>query len=156
MKRWIKQALMGGLGGIVIAQILALVISWPTGIYYPCSLEMMEAYGELPAVALQMGTSFLLGSVMTLANSIWEMEWSLTRQTLLVYLIDAGSYLAVSWVNYWAIHTWAEVLRILGTFTVIFAGIWVVIWLNIQKNIRSLNQNIQSSQPGREDTQKQN
>lgn len=125
----ITRSMIGGMGGIVIVQIIligiALVIG--NGTFYSCVPELIEEIGtETGAVIVQTILSVILGAICGGASVIWELDcWSLAKQTLVYFVLLAGAMLPVAYVTHWMEHSVKGVLVYAG----IFLGIFLVIWL---------------------------
>ncbi len=128
-KKLVMRGLLGIPLGIAICFVVTVLISlWiGDGTFYPVTEYLLETAGsELNAVVLQTVLSCLLGAGMGMASVIWEMEsWSLAKQTGTYLAVICVVYFPVAYATGWMAHTASGV----GTYVIIFAIIFVIIWL---------------------------
>lgn len=134
--------------GITIGQMISIVISliWAKGYYAPCVPELATAMGnEINAVILQTALCGLLGIGFSGSSIIWEIEhWNLVKQTGIYFLIVSAFMMPIAYFTYWMEHSLIGFLSYLGIFTLIFVIIWVIEVTIGRKNIRKMNENLQS------------
>lgn len=144
-KRMFKMSLRGGFNGILICYVITLLISPMIGDgsrYYACHPALVELVGgdEMRAVLLQTGLAALLGAGATLTSLIWEAErWSIFRQSVLYFLINALLMMPIAYVCNWMPHTVAGVLGYVGIYTAVIGLTWLFRWLVWRARVRKIN-----------------
>ncbi len=124
-----------GMGGMTVTSLCR-----GTGELEVASPVLVEAVGgEVYAFLLQCLATMLYGSVWAAASVIWEMEWSLLKQTLTHLVCCTFSALPIAWAMRWMAHTW----RGLGGYLLMFAGIYAIVWLSqylqMRMRVRQMN-----------------
>lgn len=134
--------------GIAIGQIISIIISliWAKGYYNPYVPELVTAMGnEINAIILQTALCGLLGIGFSASSVIWEIEhWGLTKQTGIYFLIVSAIMMPIAYFTYWMKHSLAGFLSYFGTFALIFVIVWAIQFTIGRKNIRKMNENLQS------------
>lgn len=154
-KEKLLRGLLGIPVGIAICVIISVIISVildrtteTTGLYYPCTPELISAAGsELNAVIIQLFLSAALGFVMGAASIIWKFEnWSIVKQSAVFFIITAIAMLSISYLLYWMEHTITGFLHYLLTYAIYFVIIWLIIWfieyMSVKRKVKSFNEKI--------------
>lgn len=145
-KEILLRGFIGGMGGIVLSQLIligiALVIG--NGTFYSCVPELMEEIGtETGAVIVQTILSALLGVVCGGGSVIWEMDhWSLAKQSFLYFLLLAGVMLPIAYLTHWMEHSLKGACIYIGIFVGIFLVIWVIQYAVWKVKIERLNKEL--------------
>ncbi len=129
--------------GVAIGYALTIVTSASFGTqeYYPCRAALAAALGgELPAVALQAVLYGVIGSICTAASfAFWVEGWSITKATVIHFLILSLTMLPIAYVLHFMKHTLAGVLGYFVVFVVIYVLIWLATYCNFRAKIRRIN-----------------
>lgn len=145
-KKAIKSGLLGIPAGIAIGYVITILISlgWGDGYYYPCVPTLVDNVGsEIGAVVIQTILCALIGCVYGAASVIWDIEeWSLTKQTVICFLIYSLSMLPCAYAVEWMEHSVSGVLIYFGIFCAIFVMIWAAQYLGWKYRINKINRKI--------------
>ena len=139
------RALIGAPIGMAISTVIAILDSWfiGDGKYYAVVPELTADLGsEIGAVTLQMLCSILYGAAFAGASVIWEKDWSLTRMTVVHFLICSAATFPIAYLLRWMDHTAGGVLKYFGQFIAIYAVIWIVQYLRLKRNVSALNKKV--------------
>ena len=141
----ISRSLIGALIGVAVSCLITVLISLMVGdgIYYPV-VPMLEnsMQSEMSAVAAQTLASLLYGAVWGGASLVWEMNWSLTKQTLIHLILCSLATFPIGWLMYWIPHDTAGALRYFGIFFIAYLVIWLSIYFSTRKRIREMNEQL--------------
>ncbi len=147
-KKLILRCALGFPIGVTIGQIISIIISliWANGYYAPCVPELADAMGnEVNAVILQTALCGLLGIGFSASSIIWEIEhWNLVKQTGIYFLAVSAIMMPIAYFTYWMEHSLIGFLSYLGIFALIFVIVWVIQVTIGRKNIRKMNENLQT------------
>lgn len=91
---------------------------------------------EMAEVTVQTLASLLYGAVWGGASMVWEMNWSLTKQTLTHLILCSLATFPIGWLMYWIPHNTAGALRYFGIFFALYVIIWLSKYFSIRKKIR--------------------
>ena len=131
--------LMGFPAGVFIGYTVTLIISLSlgTGEYLAVARELTRETGsELNAVWTQYLLSGLLGAATASGALAWEMEkWSVTRMTLVHFLVLSLSMLPIAWVTHWFERSAAGFFSYFGIFVGIYVGIWLSMYLPLKRSV---------------------
>ncbi len=131
VKKVFLRLLLGFPAGVFLGYTITLVISMVDGggAYLPVARELTREMGsEVSAVLTQYLLSGLLGAASAVGSLTWEMEkWSITRMTVVHFLVLTLSMLPIAWFAHWVQRSAAGLLSYIG----IFLGIYLVIWLSM-------------------------
>lgn len=134
--------------GITIGQFISIIISliWAEGYYVPCVPELVGSMGnEINAVIFQTLLCGLLGIGFSASSVIWEIEhWGITKQTGIYFVVVSFIMMPVAYFTYWMEHSVFGFLKYFGIFALIFAIVWVIQFSIGRRNVRKINENLQS------------
>ena len=133
--RMIRRIILGFLLGTAIGNLIA----WFFGSYV--SSMLVARMGSVPAAILvQSLVSGLYGSFALTGTLFYDVEqWSLTRSSVMHFLVIAVLYVPTAMFLGWA-NSATEILIIEGILLVAYFIIWLVIYLRYKKKVRSLNE----------------
>lgn len=145
-KKIILRSILGFPVGIAIGYIITITISLvqANGMYWPCAPELTAAMGsEISAVVFQALLCGLLGSGFAASSVVWEIEdWSLIKQTGIYFIIISVLMLPIAYFTYWMAHSLVGMLHYFGTFVLIFAFIWLILFVIGKHNVKKMNKNL--------------
>ena len=143
-KKLISRILLGFPLGIAIGHVIEILLSVGFCSFHPCVPAFVERIGsETGAIALQALLCGAMGAVWAGASVIWETDWSLTKQTIVHFLIGACTTLPIAYLLHWMDHTLGGFLRYLLIFAVIFASIWIASYFSWKARLKKMNQKLQ-------------
>lgn len=133
--RMIRRIILGFLLGTAIGNLIA----WFFGSYV--SSMLVARMGSVPAAILvQSLVSGLYGSFALTGTLFYDVEqWSLTRSSVMHFLVIAVLYVPTAMFLGWA-NSATEILIVEGILLVAYFIIWLVIYLRYKKKVRSLNE----------------
>ena len=133
--RMIRRIILGFLLGTAIGNLIA----WFFGSYV--SSMLVARMGSVPAAILvQSLVSGLYGSFALTGTLFYDVEqWSLTRSSVMHFLVIAVLYVPAAMFLGWA-DSATEILIVEGILLVAYFIIWLVIYLRYKKKVRSLNE----------------
>ena len=131
----IRRIILGFLLGTAIGNLIA----WFFGSYV--SSMLVARMGSVPAAILvQSLVSGLYGSFALTGTLFYDVEqWSLTRSSVMHFLVIAVLYVPTAMFLGWA-NSATEILIVEGILLVAYFIIWLVIYLRYKKEVRSLNE----------------
>ena len=131
----IRRIILGFLLGTAIGNLIA----WFFGSYV--SSMLVARMGSVPAAILvQSLVSGLYGSFALTGTLFYDVEqWSLTRSSVMHFLVIAVLYVPTAMFLGWA-NSATEILIVEGILLVAYFIIWLVIYLRYKKKVRSLNE----------------
>ncbi len=149
-KKILFRSLLGAPIGITISLIITIIISLSSGKgeYYSAVPEFIDLCGnEITAVIVQMICSMFIGAVYSGASVIWEIEkWSLTKQTLIHFIVFIISFAPISYVLYWMPHNILGALSYATSFILMYIFIWVSMYFSIKSKINKMNSQLKEIQ----------
>ena len=116
------------------------------GNYYSAvALELTAIMGgELNAAVLQYVMSCILGFSFAMASAIFEIEnWSMTKQTVVHFLITAIAMLPIAYVCHWIEHTALSIFVYFATFAAVYFFMWIVQKRYWKKKVAQMNDKLQ-------------
>lgn len=132
--------------GVFWGYMLTLLISLKrgNGLYSPVSRFFIDVIGnQLGAVLIQTVLCGLLGAIFMLSIFIFEMDhWSITKMTVIHFVIESFSLLPVAYFLFWIDHSLLGVVSYFCLFVAIYFVSWMaqrVMWKN---NIKQINERI--------------
>lgn len=145
LKKIVNASLSGAAFGIIGVYLWTVVISLfisDGSIYYDCVPALVEMTGSEPlAVLLQIGMSALVGGGFAAAGFIWKIEhWSLTKQTVVNYIITCAIYFPCAYVVGWMQRSFTGALIYYGIYTAIFVIIWFIFYFVNRAKVRKMNE----------------
>ncbi len=147
-KKVMLRLAMGFPIGITIGQTISIIISliWAQGYYTPFVPELATAAGsEINAVILQTILCGVLGMGFSASSAIWEIEhWGISKQTGIYFLIVSAIMMPIAYFTYWMEHSIVGFLSYFGIFALIFAIVWIIQFTIGRKNVRKMNENLQT------------
>ena len=131
----IRRIILGFLLGTAIGNLIA----WFFGSYV--SSMLVARMGSVPAAILvQSLVSGLYGSFALTGTLFYDVEqWSLTRSSVMHFLVIAVLYVPTAMFLGWA-NSATEILIVEGILLVAYFIIWLVIYLRYKKKVRCLNE----------------
>ena len=139
------RALIGAPAGMAIATVITILDSWyiGDGKFYAVVPELAADIGsEIGAVTLQALCAMLFGAVFAGASVIWDKDWSLTRMTVVHFLVVSFATLPIAYLLRWMDHSAGGVLKYFGQFIAIYAVIWIVQYIRMKRNVSALNRKV--------------
>ena len=139
------RALIGAPVGMAISTIIAVLDSWfiGDGKFYAVVPELAADLGsEIGAVTIQVLCSMLFGAAFAGASVIWEKDCSLTKMTLLHFLICSAATFPIAYLLRWMDHTAGGVLKYFGQFLAIYVAIWIIQYMRLRRNVNALNKKV--------------
>ncbi len=147
-KKIMLRLAMGFPIGITIGQSISIITSliWAQGYYTPFVPELATAAGsEINAVILQTILCGVLGMGFSASSAIWEIEhWGISKQTGIYFLIVSAIMMPIAYFTYWMEHSIVGFLSYFGIFALIFAIVWIIQFTIGRKNVRKMNENLQT------------
>lgn len=145
-KKVFLRAVQGFPLGLAIGYVISIITSLALadGYYSPCEPELAAMMGnEINAVLLQAFLCGILGMGFAASSVIWEIEnWSIAKQTGIYFLIISLIMMPIAYVTYWMEHSLKGFLGYFGIFALIFAIVWVVLYIIVRWNIKKMNENL--------------
>lgn len=139
---WKKVLARAGIGfpaGVFMGYTITVIISMSlgTGEYLPVAHELARETGSvLNAVIAQYLLVGLLGAATAAGSLAWEMErWSVTRMTVVHFLVLTLSMLPIAWFSHWMQRSAAGVLGYLGIFVAVYVVIWLAMYLPLKRSV---------------------
>lgn len=149
-KKIIRRSFLGVPIGIALGYVITIVLSfiWANGSYSPCMPELVSVMGnEINAVVLQTALCGIVGAGFAGSSAVWEIEhWSMVKQTGIYFSIISLIMLPTAYFAYWMEHSVAGFLLYFGIFVLIFAVIWVVLYITGRSNVRKMNEKLSQTQ----------
>ena len=139
------RAMIGAPVGMAISTIIAVLDSWfiGDGKFYAVVPELAADLGsEICAVTIQALCSMLFGAAFAGASVIWEKDCSLTKMTLLHFLICSAATFPIAYLLRWMDHTAGGVLKYFGQFLAIYVAIWIIQYMRLRRNVNALNKKV--------------
>lgn len=145
-KKVILRALLGAPLGVFICTLFSIIVSLVVddGNYYATVPELNSLFGsELTAIIIQTAAAFIYGAVWGGASAIWENEnWSLLKQTVLHLVICSVATYPIAYTTFWMPHNLIGSVVYFAIFLIIYAFIWLIIYLPTRKKINKVNQSL--------------
>lgn len=141
-EKMFKRGLVGLPIGIAIGHIITLMVSagFGDGGYYPVTPELIDAMGnELNAVVLQTVLCGIMGAGFAAASVIWELDWSLAKQSGVYFLTASLLMLPIAYAANWMEHSLAGFLSYAGIFAAIFIAVWLTQYFSWKQKIKKMN-----------------
>ncbi len=148
-KNIVVRSLVGALIGLAISTVITIVISLSIGDgkYYAVVPELAADFGsEINAVLVQAVFSMLYGAAFGGASVIWDTDWSLTKMTVTHLVICSAATFPTAWFMRWMDHSLTGALKYFGLFILIYAVIWISMYLSIKKRINEINEKVHVSE----------
>lgn len=139
------RALIGAPVGMAISTVITILDSWfiGDGKFYAVVPELTADLGsEIGAVTIQALCSMLFGAAFAGASVIWDQDWSLTKMTVIHFLICSAATFPIAFLLRWMDHTAGGVLKYFGQFLAIYAAIWIVQYVRMKRNVSALNKKV--------------
>lgn len=149
-KKILFRSLLGAPIGVTITLIITIIFSLCLGHgkYFPAPQELIDWCGnEITAVIVQMICSLVFGAVCGGSSVIWDLEkWSLTKQTLIHFVVISISGFPISYALNWMPHHINGALGFVATFIFVYIIMWVSIYFSIKAKIKKMNKQLQELQ----------
>ena len=139
------RAMIGAPVGMAISTIIAVLDSWfiGDGKFYAVVPELTADLGsEIGAVTIQALCSMLFGAAFAGASVIWDQDWSLTKMTVIHFLICSAATFPIAFLLRRMDHTAGGVLKYFGQFLAIYAAIWIIQYVRMKRNVSALNKKV--------------
>lgn len=147
MKKTLVSLLRGASVGLAIGFTFTVLISTYFNEFAPANITLVNQVGPLKAAQMTYGYSAFIGIMFSLTNGIWKKEdWSLLKQTSVFFIINIAFVMYAGYQLYWFPHNTISILIFIGEFVVVFAVIWLVMYLKIKKETERLNQVVHKKQ----------
>lgn len=149
MKRTIKFCLQGAQLGIIIGLFWSLVFNYMynSSAYYTSSPVFYEKFNRpLNAVLVSIVLWGAMGLVFSLGSIVFTFDsWSLLKRTVINFVIYYCGFTPLAILAGWfPLNAYWLIM-----FTLIFIGIYIIIWgfnaINMRKQITEINQSIKKS-----------
>ena len=141
------RALVGAPIGLAYSTIITIIISLfqGDGKYYAVVPEMIADIGsESMAVLIQALCSMLYGAAFAGASVVWNTDWSLTKMTVIHFLICSAATFPIAYLIRWMDHTPGGVLRYFGIFLAVYIAIWIGQYMRMKRNVDAINKKVKS------------
>lgn len=141
------RALVGAPIGLAYSTVITIIISLAQGDgkYYAVAPEMITDIGsESIAVLIQALCSMLYGAAFAGASVVWDTDWSLTKMTVVHFLICSAATFPIAYLIRWMDHTPSGVLRYFGIFLAVYIAIWVGQYMRIKRNVDAINKKVKN------------
>lgn len=141
-EKMLRRGLLGLPIGIAIGHVITLMVSagFGDGAYYPVTPELIDAMGsELNAVVLQTVLCGIMGAGFAAASVIWELDWSLAKQSGVYFLTASLLMLPIAYAANWMEHSLAGFLSYAGIFAAIFVAVWLTQYFSWKQKIKKMN-----------------
>lgn len=149
-KKILLRGLLGAPIGATISLIITIIISLclGSGEYFPAPPELVDwCGGETNAVIVQTICSMFIGAISCGASVIWQIEkWSLTKQTLIHFVVFTVSFVPVSYLLNWMPHNLYGALSYAVAFVILYVLIWVSTYFSIKAKIKKMNKQLREMQ----------
>ena len=146
MKTIFKRFVIGSFIGISISHLISLIISIILGHenYQGASPQLIASFGnEINAMVVQTLASMVLGGVFSAASYVFDRTYySITKQTIIHFLITTPVYLAISYYLGWSSKSLKGFLLTLIIYTFIYIVIWLTVYLYWKQKVAKLNNDI--------------
>ena len=141
-EKMLRRGLLGLPIGIAIGHVITLMVSagFGDGSYYPVTPELIAAMGsELNAVVLQTVLCGIMGAGFAAASVIWELDWSLAKQSGVYFLTASLLMLPIAYAANWMEHSLAGFLSYAGIFAAIFVAVWLTQYFSWKQKVKKMN-----------------
>jgi len=132
--------------GIAIGYIITIIFSliFANGYYSPCVPGLIERMGsEIGAVILQTILCGVIGGSFAATSVIWNLEnWSLQKQTVIYFSINAIVSLSIAYLLGWMVPSVSGFILYFSIFIAIFLVIWILIYSYNRNIIKKMNQEL--------------
>ena len=146
MKKMIlRRCLAGAPIGLAISTAITIIISLNIGDgkYYAVPPQLAADCGsEIKAVIIQAIFSMLYGAAFSGASVIWDTDWSLTKMTVVHFLICSAATFPTAYLMRWMEHSVGGVLLYFVQFVVIYVIIWIISYMATKRKIEAFNKKI--------------
>ncbi len=145
-KKIILRGIWGFPMGLAIGYAECILISLCRGggYYSPCSPALSAVMGnEINAVIVQALLCGLIGVSFAASSVIWDIEhWSLIKQTVIYFLINAIIMMPAAYFLYWMERSIKGFLTYFTMFALIFIIVWLISFAIARYNVRRMNENL--------------
>lgn len=147
-KKIFTRLLIGFLAGAAGGHLISFMMSiFGGGPLYVISDELEAKTGLLLGIVLQTVLAGLYGAICVGGTLLYDIDsWSLLRATVVHYLSIMISFTAVSLILCWLSFDIIVFLIIWGTFTAVFAIIWLIMYIKWKIDVRKMNRELESFQ----------
>lgn len=149
-KETIARIISGAPVGLMISYLITIIISLiiGDGNYHgvvPALVE--ETGGELKAVIIQTLASMIYGAAWSGASVIFKRDdWSILRQTVTHFLIISLVSLPIAYFMHWMRHSLMGFVNYFGTFIVIYAIVWAILYSVAKRNVDQINARVKQNE----------
>ena len=144
-KKVFLRCLAGAPIGLAISTVITIIISLAMGDgkYYAVPPQLTADCGsEIKAVIIQAVFSMLYGAAFSGASVIWDTDWSLTKMTVVHFLICSAATFPTAYLMRWMDHSVGGVLLYFVQFVVIYVIIWIISYMATKRKIEAFNKKI--------------
>ena len=144
-KKVFLRCLAGAPVGLAISTVITIIISLAMGDgkYYAVPPQLAADCGsEIKAVIIQAIFSMLYGAAFSGASVIWDTDWSLTKMTVVHFLICSAATFPTAYLMRWMEHSVGGVLLYFVQFVVIYVIIWIISYMATKRKIEAFNKKI--------------
>jgi hypothetical protein len=148
LKNAILRGILGAPLGVFLGHTITIIISAIStieGDYNPVVPQLAEVMGnEITAVVLQYFLCAILGFAFAAGSAVFEVEeWSITKQTIIHFIIITTAMFPIAYFSYWMRHTFWGVVSYITIFVVLYVIIWAIQIYFWKKRIEGINKRIQ-------------
>lgn len=140
-KEVMKRCFFGAPMGLTVYFLFLLCTSWIRGDgelhigYY-----LIRIYGtELRALTAAGICAMLIGVIWAAASLIFQTDWSLTKQTVLHYLVCTVPSIGINFLAGNMPRSASGLLQYLRLFGCVYALVWVIQYLGMRRRVRQMN-----------------
>ena len=144
-KKILLRCLAGAPIGLAISMVITIIISLAIGDgkYYAVPPQLAADCGsEIRAVIIQAIFSMLYGAAFSGASLVWDTDWSLTKMTVVHFLICSAATFPTAYLMRWMDHSVGGVVMYFVQFVVIYAIIWVISYMMTKRKVEAFNKKI--------------
>lgn len=146
LKKAITRVLIGAPIGLAISTVITIIISLfrNDGLYHAVVPELVNDLGtEMNAVLVQALLSMLYGAAYAGASVIWELDWSLLRQTLTHLCICSLATFPTAYFMHWMEHSVKGACIYFGIFFAIYLIIWLSMYSKMKRRVAIINRKVE-------------
>jgi len=145
-KRLLHLALLGAPVGLSVSIFAVILVSLNLqfGRLLSVSGKFVILCGnELNAFIFQTVCAMICGSIWSCASIIWQNDhWSLTKKTIIHFIICAIASFPIVYSMYWISHTIEMIILYFGCFIFVYLLVWTIEYVNLKKNKEGINKTI--------------
>ena len=149
-KTFIKLVVIGFAMGTILGNLIEIILNLIQTQTFSFASDIQIATFGLPlTIVLQTLLSGLFGAICFAGTAFYEIEkWSIAVATLVHYLCILATYFAIGFLLRWIPFDVWIILIIIGSFTIAFFIVWLIMYLRWKKRINEMNNDLQNYQKG--------